>query len=72
MKEQVKATRQLGLLREPQVLELIPISPATLWRMVKDRRFPKPVQISERAVGWRRQDVQDWIDSREEVGDEAE
>jgi len=34
-----------GLLRERQVLELIPISRATLWRWVAGGRFPRPVKL---------------------------
>lgn len=53
------------LMREAQVLELVPVSAATLWRMVRDGLFPKPRRISARAVGWLRSEVEAWIESRE-------
>lgn len=38
--------------RQPQVLEVVPISPATLWRKVKNRTFPAPVKLSDRVTAW--------------------
>lgn len=49
-------------LRQKQIIpNLIPFSPATLWRKVKDGSFPAPVKISQRGVAWRVEDVQAWI-----------
>lgn len=33
--------------------------------------FPKRVQLSRRAVGWRLSEVQQWIESRSTVGERA-
>lgn len=72
LKQAAKGATQLGMLREPQVLELVPVSAATLWRMVKDGTFPRPRRISQRAVAWQRSDVEQWINTREEVGHDEE
>ncbi len=50
------------LLREPQVLEIIPVSKATLWRGVKSGQFPKPVRLSSRTVAWTESSIQSYID----------
>ena len=41
------------------------ISRPTLWRLVKDGRFPKPIHITGgHAVGWVASEVQEWILAR--------
>lgn len=52
------------LLRLPDVLKLVPIARSVLYSMVKDGTFPKPVKIGRRAVAWRLDDLQKWIESR--------
>ncbi|MDR1242344.1 MAG: AlpA family phage regulatory protein [Deltaproteobacteria bacterium] len=46
-----------GLLRLPQVLELVPVCPATWWNGCKSGRFPKPLKLGPRAVAWRAKDI---------------
>ena len=48
---------------------ILPFSSPTLWRMVKDGRFPKPVKLGERITAWRVEDVRAWMDSRKGKGD---
>jgi len=53
-----------GFLRQSQIIPtLIPFSPATLWRKVKDGTFPAPVRISERVSAWRVEDIRAWMQS---------
>lgn len=53
---------QTGFLRQSQLIPvLVPVSNATLWRMVKDGRFPKPVKLSAKVTAWRAEDVRAWI-----------
>jgi prophage regulatory protein len=41
------------------------LSRPTIWRMVKQGRFPKSIQITGgHAVGWAASEVQDWIQNR--------
>jgi prophage regulatory protein len=49
------------------VLDLLSLSRATLYSMVKAGQFPKPVQVTENRVAWREREVRDWIESRETV-----
>jgi prophage regulatory protein len=51
------AHQQGRLLRLSQVLELIPVSPATWWRGVKSGRYPKPIKLGPMITAWREQDV---------------
>lgn len=38
----------------------IPISHSTLWRWVKEARFPKPVSLGPRVTVWRLADIEAW------------
>lgn len=53
-----------GYLRQPQVLELVPFSAATLWRLCALDKFPRPVKLSERVTAWKTSAVLSWLDSQ--------
>jgi prophage regulatory protein len=38
---------------------------ATIYRWVRTRFFPAPVQLSARRVGWREADVVQWLEARQ-------
>ena len=52
------------LLRLPAVMKLTGLGRSTIYRMVAERRFPCPVRITNRAVAWRRADLDHWSDAR--------
>lgn len=56
------------LYRIPELLRLLGLSRSTLFRMVKRGDFPRPLQIGLRAVGWRVDEVQQWIAERPRAG----
>ena len=43
------------------------LSDATIWRMYRRGDFPRPIQLSANAVGWRETDVEEWLRTRAEV-----
>jgi len=45
---------------------LLPVSPATIWRKVKDGSFPRPVKLGERITAWRMDDILAWRTARHE------
>ncbi len=51
--------------RLPQTLAVTGLTKSTLYRLARLGKFPKPVKLSERASGWKRSDVEAWINSRE-------
>ena len=59
--------RELHILRLPEVKRLTGLSRSSLYRLMAKGLFPAQVQISERAVGWREEEVQGWIESRPTV-----
>lgn len=42
----------------------IPYTRDHLRRKVKAGEFPPPIQLSERMIAWREEDVEEWIRSR--------
>lgn len=48
---------EIGYMRLPQVLRVIPVSKSTWWAGVKSGRYPKPVKLGERACAWRVEDI---------------
>lgn len=52
---------ETGFLREKHLLEIVPISHATLWRRVKEKTFPAPIKLSERVTVWRVEEILAWM-----------
>ena len=52
------------LIGRKEVLILIGISNATLWRWIKAGRFPAPLKIGKKKVAWRSSVLAHWIAQR--------
>ena len=46
---------------------LLPVSPATIWRFVKDGTFPRPFKLGENCTVWDASEVDAWLVSRKEA-----
>lgn len=53
--------RDLTIERLPAVLARTGLGRSTLYALVAEARFPAPLKLSTRAVGWRRADVDTWL-----------
>jgi len=53
------------LIRRRDVLHFTSLSQSSLYRLMKESRFPRPVRISPRCVAWKSEEVEDWIDRLE-------
>ena len=49
--------------RRPEVEIITGLSRSTLYEQIAQNHFPKPVRIGARAVGWRGQDLIDWMNN---------
>ncbi|WP_259741273.1 AlpA family transcriptional regulator [Pseudomonas fluorescens] len=47
-------------MRKKDVINTTSLSHSTLWRAMKDSRFPRPVLISPGRVGWRESAIIAW------------
>ena len=53
------------ILRDAEVRVRTGLSRTTRWRLIKDEKFPKPVKLTEHAIGWRESSIDAWLASRE-------
>jgi prophage regulatory protein len=50
--------------RLPTVIQATGLGRSTIYRLVADGSFPRPVYLGPRAVGWRWSDLDRWSESR--------
>jgi prophage regulatory protein len=63
--EQTKTRKRL--LKIAEVVSLVGVSRATVYRLIDSGEFPKPVQLSARRVAWVSAEVEDWMRKLEEA-----
>jgi prophage regulatory protein len=51
-------------LRMPSVVYRTGLARSTIYRLIAERKFPSPVKLAGRAVGWRRSDLDRWSEAR--------
>lgn len=56
----------MKLIRLPEVCNLTGLSRSSLYRAINAGLFPRSVQLGQRSVAWRLDQVEDWINSRPE------
>lgn len=58
------------ILRMRDVVELTRISRSRIYVLMGrvEDAFPRPIRLGARAVGWRRAEIEAWLDSRERAG----
>lgn len=54
---------ELGFVRLPGVLQVIPVSKSTWWAGVRTGRFPAPVKLGPRTTAWRAVDIRNLIEA---------
>ena len=62
----------MEILRKSEVARRVGLSPVTIWRLEKEGNFPSRVQLGPRCVGWKEEEVDQWIESRPTVVQEKE
>ena len=56
--------RQVRFLRLPEVMARTGLSRSTIYVRLEQGRFPKPVSLGARAVGWIEAEVDEWMRER--------
>ena len=54
----------MNLLKLPEVIEITRLSKPTIYRLLAEADFPRPIRIGVRAVRWRSEEILVWIDGR--------
>lgn len=52
------------MMRRPEVEIRTGLSRSTLYAMMADGTFPRPVRLGKRAVGWPESVIAEWLQSR--------
>ena len=52
------------ILRRPDVEKRVGLSRSTLYAMMSEGQFPKPIRIGKRAVGWQETAITAWLVER--------
>jgi prophage regulatory protein len=56
---------QARLIRSKEVQVITGLPKSSLHNMARTGRFPRPLKLCARAVAWREEDVQAWIENLE-------
>lgn len=59
------------ILRLPAVKTRTGLSRSTIYLLVSQDRFPKPVSLGMRAVGWVESEIQEWLQRQIEASRKA-
>ena len=49
------------LLRLPELIRMIGVSRATIYRYVDSGRIPRPIRLSTRCIAWRASEITAWM-----------
>ena len=55
------------IMRRKDLEKRLGISRSSIYLMMSEGRFPKPIRLGRRAVGWRADDIQTWLDQLQDV-----
>jgi predicted DNA-binding transcriptional regulator AlpA len=45
----------------PKKSGILPVSPATIWRWVRDGKFPKPIKLGASVTGWHVDEIEAFV-----------
>lgn len=59
--------QSVALLTMPKVENLVGFKKSTIYSLIKEGKFPTPIQVGARRIAFRSDEVQTWIKSRPRV-----
>lgn len=54
------------ILRRPQLEARLGLARSSIYKMMDEGTFPRPVKLGRRAVGWRSEDIEAWLEDLQE------
>lgn len=63
-----KTKHATRILRRPEVERLTGLRKSSIYYLMGAGVFPKPIRLGNRTVGWRGEELADWVDSRPRGG----
>jgi prophage regulatory protein len=55
---------KIKLLRRPDVEAMTGLRRSSIYEMMQENTFPKPVQLNKRMVGWVESEIEDWLEEK--------
>lgn len=55
------------ILKLPEVIERCALSRSSIYAYIQNNKFPKPIRLGERSVGWIDAEISEWIEQRTEL-----
>jgi len=52
------------LLKIQKVIEITTLSRSTIYRLVESGKFPRPVKLTTRTIGWVEEEVRDFLQEK--------
>lgn len=62
------STRENRIVRLPEVERMTGLAKTTIHRWYRDGRFPRPLRLGPKSIGWRRKEILEWLDSLPRAG----
>lgn len=53
------------IVRMEELLRRLQVSRATIYRWLDEQRFPRPIRLGERTIGWKESSLAEWLAARE-------
>ena len=60
------------LLGVDELCTIVGLSKPTIYRLMNNKQFPRPVKLSKSRVAWRVRDIDGWIKNLPSAGGEAD
>jgi len=54
------------ILRRAQLEARLGLARSSIYKMMDEGTFPRPVKLGRRAVGWRSEDIEAWLEDLQE------
>lgn len=54
------------IIKLPGVIKIVGLSRSTIYSFISKGKFPKPIPLGGRSVGWLDSDIEKWIDKKVE------
>ena len=59
------------ILRLNDVRKLIGLHKSTIYRLIKQKEFPAPIQLGPNSTGFLREEIEEWIANRPRAGTDS-
>ena len=62
------STGKARIVRLPEVMRMTGLGKSTIHRWYREGRFPQPLKLGPKSIGWRREEVLEWLASLPRAG----